>query len=64
VTEEQRIGRADAPATADRLADLESIQIEQNALMYRSSQLRKAGFAAADNSAALTIASFLQRRHL
>jgi hypothetical protein len=55
--EEELIGRADAPTTADKLADLESIQIEQKALMYRSSQLRKAGFAAADNSAALTIAS-------
>lgn len=55
--EEELLGRTDAPATADKLVKLESIQAEQKTLMYRSSQLRKAGFAAADNSAALTIAS-------
>src|SRR5260370_3067811 len=60
--EEELIGRADAPTTADKIAELESIQNEQKALMYRSSQLRQAGFAADDNSAALTIASIYNAR--
>src|ERR1700761_711878 len=55
--EEELLGRADDPDTLVALESRELMQAEQKTLMYRSSQLRKAGFAAADNSAALTIAS-------